>query len=174
MLKEPLKLDFGAKEWFTLIIAIILITDLAVLLDVPVLRVVFGFLCYTILPGALILFILKLNKIEILSETVLHFKEFSLNGEKLKNTNDFIFDTEKRPHVLSYYFSEPGEFLEMSFSIPQHEKPELLLLEASYDLYKKRGLNSLFSDFTERTEKMIPKPFVLNDAIVVRRRISLD
>ena len=116
----------------------------------------------------------KLNKIEILSETVLHFKEFSLNGEKLKNTNDFIFDTEKRHHVLSYYFSEPGEFLEMSFSIPQHEKPELLLLEASYDLYKNKGLNSLFSDFTKRTEKMIPKPFVLNDAIVVRRRISLD
>jgi hypothetical protein len=77
----------------------------------------------------------KLNRIEILSETVLHFKEFSLNGEKLKNTNDFIFDTEKRPHVLSYYFSEPGEFVEMSFSIPRNEKPELLLLEASYDIY---------------------------------------
>ncbi|MGB5242677.1 MAG: M28 family peptidase [Lutimonas sp.] len=116
----------------------------------------------------------KLNRIEILSENSLHFKEFSLNGEKLKNSNDFIFDTEKRPHVLSYYFSEPGEFVEISFSIPKNEKAGLLLLEASYDLHENEGLMALTSNFGKRTEEMIPKPFVLNDAIVVKRKISFD
>ncbi len=116
----------------------------------------------------------KLNRIEILSETVLHFREFSMNGEKLKNTHDFIFDTEIRPHVLSYYFSEPGEFVEISFAIPNNEKLKFLLLEASYDFYENKGLKAFTSGFTKRTEEMIPKPFVLNDAVIVKRRISLD
>jgi len=64
-------LKLGAKEWFALVIAIILITDIAILLDVPILRVIFGFLCYTLLPGALILYILKLNKIGIVEKIVL-------------------------------------------------------------------------------------------------------
>jgi uncharacterized membrane protein len=64
-------LRLGDKEWFVLIIAIILLTDIVILLDVPVLRVIFGFLCFTLLPGALILFILKLNKIGITEKIVL-------------------------------------------------------------------------------------------------------
>ena len=71
MLRKPIKLNFGAKGCFALIIAIILITDIAILLDVPVLRVIFGFLCFTIVPGMLILFVLKLNKIGIVEKIVL-------------------------------------------------------------------------------------------------------
>ena len=64
-------LKLEAKECFALVIAIVLLTDIAILLDVPVLRVVFGFLCFTLLPGALILYILKLNKIGIVEKIVL-------------------------------------------------------------------------------------------------------
>ena len=63
--------NFGAKEWLIFIIPILLITDLAILLDIPFLRQAFGFLFLTLLPGLLILQILKLNKIDFLEKFIL-------------------------------------------------------------------------------------------------------
>jgi uncharacterized membrane protein len=75
--REPFNLErigiknVGAKEWFALIIAILLLTDLAILLDIPFLRQILGFLFLTILPGLLILQVLKLNKIDFLEKFIL-------------------------------------------------------------------------------------------------------
>ena len=44
-----------AKEWFALIIAILILTDLAIILNIPFLRQILGFLFLTLLPGLLIL-----------------------------------------------------------------------------------------------------------------------
>lgn len=62
------KLD--AKQWFMFLLLAIFLTDLTILLDVPFLRVFFGFLCFTIIPGLLILHILKL-KLEIVKRFLL-------------------------------------------------------------------------------------------------------
>ena len=64
-------LTFGHKGWFAFIIAILLLTDLSILLNIPFLRQIFGFLFLTILPGLLILQILKLNKIGFTERIVL-------------------------------------------------------------------------------------------------------
>ena len=56
-------LKFVAKGGFVFVISILLLTDIAILLNIPFLRQVLGFLFLTILPGFLILQILKLNKI---------------------------------------------------------------------------------------------------------------
>ena len=56
-------LTFGHKEWFVFILSILLLSDIAILLNIPFIRQIFGFLFLTILPGLLILQILKLNKI---------------------------------------------------------------------------------------------------------------
>ena len=64
-------LKFEYKECFVLIISILLLTDLAILLNIPFLRQIFGFLFLTILPGLLILQILKLNKIGFLEKFIL-------------------------------------------------------------------------------------------------------
>jgi uncharacterized membrane protein len=64
-------LKFGAEKWFVFIISILLLTDLAILLNIPFLRQIFGFLFLTILPGFLILKILKLNKIGFTEKIVL-------------------------------------------------------------------------------------------------------
>ena len=75
--REPFNLErigiknVGAKEWFALIIAILILTDLAILLNVPFLRQILGFLFLTILPGLLILQILKLDKLESTEKFVL-------------------------------------------------------------------------------------------------------
>lgn len=65
------KLNFNLKNSFTIVIAILLITDFTILIDIPILRQTFAFLCFTILPGLLILYALKLTKIGILKKFVL-------------------------------------------------------------------------------------------------------
>ena len=63
-------LKFEYKEWFAFI-SILLIIDLTMVLDIPFLRQIFGFLFLTILPGLLILQILKLDKIGLTEKFVL-------------------------------------------------------------------------------------------------------
>ena len=62
---------FGAKKCFAFIITILLLTDLAIFLNIIVLRQILGFFFLTILPGYLILLVLKLNKIEFTEKFVL-------------------------------------------------------------------------------------------------------
>ena len=61
----------NTKNYFLGIIAIILLTDLTILLNIPFLRQILGFLFLTILPGLLILQILKLNKIGLTEKIIL-------------------------------------------------------------------------------------------------------
>lgn len=63
--------NFQAKEWFYITILMLLITDLVILLNLPFLRDIIPFLFFTIVPGFLILTILKQNKIEFLIKFVL-------------------------------------------------------------------------------------------------------
>jgi uncharacterized membrane protein len=64
-------LKFGPKGWFAFIISILLLTDITIILNIPFLRQISGFLFLTILPGLLILQLLKLNKIESTEKVVL-------------------------------------------------------------------------------------------------------
>ncbi len=61
-MERPLE-RIRAKEYFTILAGIVLITNIAILLDIPVFRQVLGFLCFTIIPGLLILHILRLRGI---------------------------------------------------------------------------------------------------------------
>ena len=63
--------NLDVKQYFTVLIVILLLTDLVILLNIPFLRQILAFLCFTTIPGILILHILKLNKIEFLKKFVL-------------------------------------------------------------------------------------------------------
>jgi len=60
----------GIKKCALILLGLILLTDLAILLNIPFLRQITGFFFLTILPGLLILYILKL-KIDFLEKFVL-------------------------------------------------------------------------------------------------------
>ena len=62
---------FQAKEWFIITILMLFITDLVIILDLPLLRDITPFLFFTIVPGFLIVAILKQNKIEFLIKILL-------------------------------------------------------------------------------------------------------
>ena len=63
--------DLTAKEYFASLISIVVLVDLAILLNIPLLRQILGFFCFMIIPGLLILHILRLDKIEFLKKIVL-------------------------------------------------------------------------------------------------------
>ena len=61
----------GAKKFFLFLALLLISTDLAILLNIPFLRQILGFIFLTILPGLLILHILNLNKLEFTEKFVL-------------------------------------------------------------------------------------------------------
>ncbi len=117
----------------------------------------------------------KVNRLELISKNILHFKAFAVNDEILNPKKDekYIFTTEKRKNILTYHFSKNDTLLNIKFIIPKDEKPELEFTEASFDLFTNSLIKNLNTDFKPRSDIMMPMPFVLNDAIVIKRKIEL-
>ena len=63
--------SLSIKKCIWILIGLIFLTDLAILLDIPYIRQILGFLFLTFLPGLLILQILKLNKLGYTEKFVL-------------------------------------------------------------------------------------------------------
>jgi len=63
--------SLGSKGFFILVIMLLVLTVLAVILNIPVLRQVFGFIFLTFIPGFLFLSILKLNRLGLIEKIVL-------------------------------------------------------------------------------------------------------
>lgn len=63
--------EFKAKHWFLALVAIVLAADISILIDLPFFRQVLGFLCFTIIPGLLVLYVLKLREMSFLKKLAL-------------------------------------------------------------------------------------------------------
>lgn len=94
------------------------------------------------------------------------------NGKELETlqVNGIQFDEVPKlrsRRLVSYYVSD-NDSLELSFTVKPTVQPEFTIYEASFDLMT----NSLFS-VPERAKNMMPRPFVLNDAVLVKKTIKL-
>ncbi|MGJ8591277.1 MAG: M28 family peptidase [Aquaticitalea sp.] len=110
------------------------------------------------------------NRMEFFADTDATFLSFNLNGMKVeKPKNDIsVFANRKNNRLFSYYVSE-NNYLEMEFIVPANQKTEFTLYSSSNDMLE----NPLF-DVPKRPATMIPKPFILNDAVIVKKTISLE
>lgn len=117
----------------------------------------------------------KINRLEIISNNGIHIKEFEMNGEilKPKKNEQYVFTTEKNNHMLTHYFTKENETLNLSFTLPKDEQPELEILEASYDLFTNPEIKTIIPKINPRNEIMMPMPFVLNDALIIKKKIEL-
>lgn len=61
----------GIKKWIVAVIALLFITDVIILLNIPILRELVAFIYFTIIPGILILNIYRLNNLEFLKKALL-------------------------------------------------------------------------------------------------------
>lgn len=108
----------------------------------------------------------NIQRMELFADTSYVFYEFKINGMPMKKDEDGTTLSKRKIKKLLNYYVSKNEPLELQITIPKNQKTEFLLYEASYDL-----LDNEVLDVPDRYESMMPKPFVLNDAVVVKKRI---
>lgn len=115
-----------------------------------------------------ILSVRNANKIELLTKNSIQFKEFKVNNEIIKNIsgNDYVLSV-REGTIMSYYLTKDNELIEIEFTVDENQRIDIDILEAKYDLFT----NSEFS-ITPRTEIMMPMPFVLNDATIIKTNVK--
>jgi hypothetical protein len=107
----------------------------------------------------------KVNRYDIFANDKMVLNDFTANGaSQLKQKGTHL--NRKGNIVLSYYVVD-NEPLEIQFNINASTAFDMELLESSFDLIS----NPLFN-ITKRAPWMMPTPFVLTDAVVVKQRIK--
>ncbi len=109
------------------------------------------------------------NKIELLTNIPISFKSFKVNEKTVSNksASQYVFSIDKGT-IMSYYRTKEDEIIDLEFVVDQHQKIDIDIIEAKFDLFT----NPVFHT-TPRSEIMMPMPFVLNDATVIKTNIKL-
>ncbi|HZW63658.1 MAG TPA: M28 family peptidase [Flavobacteriaceae bacterium] len=105
------------------------------------------------------------NRYEVYTPTGTHIKTLRVNGHVFSEGNK-TFDENTR---LVNYFISKDNFMELEFSIPSSAEASFDIYEISYDLLS----NPLF-DVPQRSSDMIPKPFVVNDAVIIKKQLHFE
>ncbi|MBT8305241.1 MAG: M28 family peptidase, partial [Bacteroidia bacterium] len=110
------------------------------------------------------------NRMELFADRSVIFKDFNINGVDVykKNKDANAFNNRWRNRLFSFYVSDNDPLI-LEFSVPKDQKTVMTLYEASFDLLT----NPLFT-VPKRQDNMMPKPFVLNDAVLVKKTITID
>ncbi|MEW4923381.1 M28 family peptidase [Algibacter sp. 2305UL17-15] len=109
----------------------------------------------------------KVQRIEVFADTTTVFNTLKINGLEIEEDGTYKFNRRKSNRLITYYVSN-NKPLELNLSFLKDQKAKLVLYEASYDLLD----NDVF-EVPNRYSSMIPKPFVLNDAVVVKKSIII-
>ena len=105
------------------------------------------------------------NRYDIYLNNDIQINNLKANGVKSINLHSNI--APKTTGKLLTYYVVDNIPLEMEFSIMASQKLALSLVESSFDLLS----NPLFT-IAKRKSWMIPTPFVLNDAIIIKQKIK--
>ena len=107
----------------------------------------------------------KANVLRLYVDKKTVFEKLSFNGLAVKENLSF---SKSKNRLLTFYVSGLDS-LKVSYTVSEDVIPEFTLLEYSFDL-----LNNPWIDIKKRSDKMMPKPFVFNDAIVIKQKINLS
>ena len=107
----------------------------------------------------------KVNRYDILANENLVIQNFKANGLSLLGQKGSKYQR-KGKKLLSYYVVDQLP-LEIEFSVAASSVLDLDLMESSFDLM----VNPLFS-MGKRANWMMPTPFVLNDAVIIKQKIK--
>ncbi|WP_245569834.1 M28 family peptidase [Flavobacterium soli] len=107
----------------------------------------------------------NVNRYDIFAEEKAVIHNLRANNQKLLGQEGSIHPRHGR--ILVSYYVTDNEPLELQFSTPKATVLDLELMESSFDLLE----SSMFS-IPNRPASMMPKPFILNDAIVLKQKIK--
>ena len=112
----------------------------------------------------------EVNQLEFFADSTNNFFTFNINGlevHKEKNQN-MVFDKRENNHLFGYYVTDKSPLV-LDFTVPLGQKTDLQMYEASFDMLD----NDLFR-IPKRPDTMIPKPFVVNDAVIIKKTIRIE
>ncbi len=115
----------------------------------------------------------RINRIELYLDKEYNFEEFEVNDLTAdwylaKDNNYNVFKSRWSNRLLTYHAAN-GDSLIINFTTKNKVAPEIVMYESSYDLLENEALKVKPRD----SEKM-PKPFVLNDAVIVKKTIKFE
>ncbi len=116
-----------------------------------------------------------INRIEIYELNDINFTDFKANGLSAANVQigEDSYNIHKKrwqERILTYYASNRDTLrLEFSFKNEPNRKPKFVIYESAYDLIGNKELG-----IEKRPKDMIPKPFILNDATILKKTVSLE
>lgn len=112
----------------------------------------------------------RINRFDLYANKDVKFKDFEANGIEVPkgNPEGFAFENRRSTRLFSYFVSD-NDSLNLNFTVPKDQKTQFKIYEASFDLLS----NEIFT-VPERTKEMIPKPFILNDAVIVTKTIDIN
>ncbi len=109
------------------------------------------------------------NKIELYSVGDISFLDMNFNGKSANVSDSIKIYRGTANTALINYFVSNNDSLNMSFTVKKDFPISFKVMEYSFDLMS----NANFA-IEERMDYMMPKPFVITDAIVVKRTFSVD
>ena len=119
---------------------------------------------FTIIPNR------NVNQISLYVAEGVEFDFLSFNGQSLplNNNENRASQKIKSKELVRYYVSDKDS-LEVSYEVSKDQKVSFTVMEYSYDL-----LDHPQFKINNRAENMMPKPFVVTDAIIVKKKITID
>ncbi|OUR93920.1 peptidase M28 [Flavobacteriales bacterium 34_180_T64] len=111
----------------------------------------------------------QVNRLVFSADTTAQFFSFNINGLELpKEAGKGVFENRKGTRLVGIHVSDEST-IEMNFTVPSDQKTEFTLFESSYDM-----LDSDLFRVPERPSDMIAKPFILNDAVIIKKAITIE
>ena len=106
----------------------------------------------------------KVNRLELFTNNI-EISKATVNGIAL---SDYFLANRNRGKLVTHYISN-NDYTDIILEIPKDVVLELTIYEASNDLLE----NEQFS-IPKRPEDNIPKPFILNDAVLTTQTVTFD
>ncbi|MBT8271786.1 MAG: M28 family peptidase [Flavobacteriaceae bacterium] len=110
------------------------------------------------------------SRIDLYASPEFMFKTMTVNGIEIEKEREeaWVFQNRTADRLLSYFVSD-NHPLDIQMSFPKDQVTSFTLFESSNDLLTNRLFN-----VKARTDDMIPKPFVLNDAVTIKKSILIE
>lgn len=110
----------------------------------------------------------KVNKIDLYSVENTSFKSLEFNGKKVTISEAENYRGTKNSALINYYVSE-NDSLKVKFSVEKNSAVAFKVMEYSFDL-----MSDPQFQIAERPNFTMPKPFVITDAVAVKRTFFID
>jgi hypothetical protein len=138
------------------------IPDFEVILDEDTLVENLRNVKFTIVPKR------KVNKIDLYNVEDIAFKALEFNGKKASVSGDKDYRGTKNKALINYYVSG-NDSLKVKFSVEKNTSVSFKVMEYSFDLMTDSKFN-----IAKRPNYTMPKPFIITDAVAVKRTFSVD